>query len=182
MTLPQWITSRAFVASILASAALAGVIGSLIVAAQQGDDERLPYIDPTTFPHPPYNRWIRPDTGVFEAYVWDDRPVPEAEKTATPWYDPRWKPFSDCMVAEGYEVREDATQPFGQRDLDKIVAMANAERPDTAANKRVGGNIDSVDGIAGAFLRCAGEWLAIQSQDWQDRGIQKLSPGELPEP
>ncbi len=141
----------------------------------------LPPVAPADLPPPPYNRWIRPDTGMFYAHLWDDRPISQEAKDANPWYNPRWKPFSDCMVAEGFDVRPDPEKPFSQADLDELLRRANAELPDTEANKRIGSNIDDVPGFAGAFLRC-GYWLALQGDQLEAHGIQRLEPGEVPEP
>jgi hypothetical protein len=141
-----------------------------------------PISDPTRLPPPPYNRFIRPDTGRLETTLWDDRALSAAQKAAQPWYDPRWKPFSHCMADEGYDVRTDLTKPFAQEDLDEIVARANAQLPDGEANKRIGSNTDTIPGIAGAFLRCAGRWLALTPAEWPGNGIQRLEPGQIPTP
>jgi hypothetical protein len=119
---------------------------------------------------------------MFEAYIWDDREISAAAKAAQPWFDPRWKPFSDCMAGKGHDIRPDPRKPFSQADLDMVVALANAERPDAAANRSIGGDTQSVGGIAGAFLECANEWLALPRSEWAAHGIQKLEPGQLPEP
>jgi hypothetical protein len=138
-----------------------------------------PIGDPSQLPPPPYNRFIRPDTGRFEVYEWDDRALTATQKAAQPWYDPRWKPFSDCMIAEGYDVRADATKAFAQQDLDQVVTRANAQLPDANANKRIGGNTSGVPGIAGAFLRCAGRWLALAPEQY---GLERPEPGQVPPP
>src|SRR4051812_47917128 len=85
-------SSKAVLTIVLCAVASAGLIGSIIVAAQQGDPDHLPPPPTADVPPPPYNRWIRPDTGEFEAYVWDDRSISDEQKAAEPWYDPRWKP------------------------------------------------------------------------------------------
>ena len=142
----------------------------------------MPISDPAQLPPPPYNRFIRPDTGRFEVLLWDDRPLSAEQKAALPSFDPRWKPFGHCMAAEGYEVRADATKPFTQKDVDFIVARANEQLPDAQANKRIGGNVDKVDGVAGAFLRCAGQWLGLAPADWPAHGIVLLPDGQIPGP
>lgn len=146
-----------------------------------GDDQDLAPTSPSEIPPPTYNRWIRPDTGRFEAYVWDDRPISEAQKAEDPRYDPRWKPFSDCMVAEGFDIRLDRSQPFSQHDLDALVDQANRERPDGGLNRTIGSDIGDIHGYAGAFLRC-GFWLALRPDEWASHGIERLGPGEIPEP
>lgn len=83
------------------------------------------------------------------------------------------------MVAAGYEVRTDPGKAFGQADLDEIVKRANAQLPDAAVNKNIGSNIGNVPGIAGAFLECAGKWLALSPEAY---GIARLEPGEVPAP
>lgn len=126
-----------------------------------------------------FNRWIRPDTGKFEAYVWDDRAIPDSKKALTPWYDARWEPFAGCMASSGYEIRPEPSEFFSQADLDRLVSLVNAAQPDTEANKVVSGPED-VDGIAEAFLRCADQWLTIPSEELSRYGLRWLAPGEIP--
>ena len=157
----------------------AGEAGSVEPTATAVNAVPLPITDPSKLPPPPRNQFIRPDTGRFEAVLWDDRALPAARKAVQPWYDPRWKPFSACMTAEGYDVRADPTRPFSQQDLDTIVAGANAQLPTPDANKRIGGNTAGVPGIAGAFLRCGGRWLAWAPEAY---GLARLEPGQVPAP
>lgn len=143
-----------------------------LTGAATGTEERIP---------PKYNRFIRPDNGRFETLLWDDRPISDEAKAAQPWYDPRWTKFNQCLVAEGYDIRPDPTQPFSQRDLDALLARINSERPDGEANRQIGADIDAVPGIAGAFLRCA-HWIAYSREQWAANGIVDLQPGEIPPP
>ena len=136
---------------------------------------------PTEISPPTRNPWISPDTGRFEAHVWDDRPISAAQKAEDPRYDPRWKPFSDCMVAEGFDIRSDPAKPFSQKDLDALVEQANRELPDPGLNRTIGSDIADIQGYAGAFLRC-GYWLALRPDEWAPHGIERLGPGESPEP
>lgn len=159
--------------------AVGTAIGSVEPAATVANPALPPISDPAQLSPPPYNRFIRPDTGRLETYVWDDRPISAAQKLGQPWYDSRWKPFSGCLVAEGYEVRANPTRPFDQNDLDEVLARANAQLTNSEANKRIGSNVASVPGIAGAFLRCAGRWLALAPEEY---GIARLEPGEVPAP
>lgn len=176
------LSSRLFFGSVTLAGVIACFTGAIVIAAEQRSESDLPPVDSADHSPPPYSRWIRPETGQFEAYTWDDRPISDAEKRAQPWYDPRWKPFSDCMVAEGYDVRADPTKPFSQQDLDEVVDRANAELPDVSANKQIGSSTGDLSGIAGAFMQCGDRWLALTRDQWLSEGIEKLEPGELPEP
>lgn len=179
MNVPTWMSRRTLIVAITACGFAAGVTSSVIVAAQTGPAKQQPISDSAQLPPPPYNRFIRPDTGRIEASVWDDRALSPAQKSIQPWYDPRWRPFSDCMVAAGYEVRTDKSRAFGQPDLDEILRRANAQLPDATANKTVGSNVATVPGVAGAFLQCADKWLALAPEAY---GIARLEPGEVPQP
>ncbi len=141
-----------------------------------------PYTDPAELPPPAFNNWIRPDTGEFWVpRVWDDRTLPEEEKAKSPWYNPRWAPFSKCMAGGGFETRKDRALPFAQADLDELVRQVNAARPDAEANKSVS-NGAKLSGIAGSFLICADRWLALPIEELAANGLRQLGPGEVPEP
>ena len=85
MKVPMWLSRKAFIGVIAASGAVVGIMGSVIVAAQGGPGKQPPITDPAQLPPPPYNRFIRPDTGRIEALVWDDRALPAEAKAAAPW-------------------------------------------------------------------------------------------------
>jgi len=165
--------------ALVAAGTLAGVVASVAIAVGQDDDLRP--LRPEEVPTPVYNRWIVPAVGVFRAYEWDDRALSSEAKAANPWYDTRWRPFGHCMADAGYEVRTDPGKPFSQRDLDEVVRLANAERPDRSANLRIS-TAGDVDGIAAAFLSCADQFLTIAYEDLGSRGLRYLNPGEIPEP
>lgn len=140
-----------------------------------------PALDPRSVSPPVFSNWIRPDTGQFEAYTWDDRPISEEAKAQQPWYDGRWQPFGHCMSAAGFETRPNPNQPFGQADLDRLIDKLNALNPDGAANKARLAS-EGFDGISGAFLQCADRWLTIRPDEWEKRGARPLEPGEIPGP
>lgn len=173
--------------ALLLTAALAGIVAAGVLSAVAvggvGNSQEPPPGRPTP-PIPILNRWIRPDTGVFymAAGPWDNRELPAEQKAATPWYDPRWKPFGACMRAAGFEVRTEPSKPVNQSDIDRIIGRLNSQNPDRAANKRIRPGDYSMGGFTGAFLQCADRWLAIQSEDFEKNGIRMLNPGEIPDP
>ncbi len=173
---------RGPLALVVAAGVVIGAAGSMLASAQDKDAAPQPVGDLAALPPPSYNRWIRPDTGRFEAYVWDDRELAEHVKAAEPWYDPRWRPFSSCMASEGFDVRRDQTRPFSQQDLDEIVVRANAQMPNPQENLRIGAQTAAVPGVAGAFLRCADRWLALSGPAWAAHGITPTLPGQVPAP
>ncbi|MCC7363715.1 MAG: hypothetical protein IT303_05045 [Dehalococcoidia bacterium] len=128
------------------------------------------------------SRWINPETGAFwnGDGPWDNRTLSDEAKQAEPWYDPRWKPFSDCMVARGYDVRASSSRPFAQEDLDRVIDQANVER--AGMDHRTLKPGEDPGGIAGAFLACANRWLTIAPDDYAANGIRWLEPGDLPAP
>ena len=171
-----WITLGVLTAGILG--------GGIAAAALVPTDEVVhpePYVSPAELPPPAFNRWIRPDTGEFWVPAWDDRRLSDVQKLANPTYNPRWKPFSDCMVAAGFEVREDRSKAFSQADLDEVLHRVNHERPDTSANRGIGSG-QKLTGIAGTFLDCADKWLALDRAEFSKSGVRDLGIGEVPEP
>lgn len=174
--------------TILATAVLAGVVfgaaASAYAVSTRGDDPAEPAPGEQTPPVPTLNRWVRPDSGLFwnSNGIWDNRNLPDEQKAATPWYDPRWKPFAACMQDRDFEVRADGNRPFDESDLDKVIERLNKENPDTARNRTVPPGDYSMGGFTGAFLECAERWLAIQPGDFAKSGIVMLEPGQVPEP
>lgn len=121
---------------------------------------------------PPYNRWIRPDTGEFWVDVYDDRHISEDDRASDPVYNPRWDPFAACIENEGYESLALGSSFFTQADMDALLARVNAERPDASANRQVN-NGDTLPGLAGAFLKCADEWLALTPEEAKALGFEE---------
>jgi hypothetical protein len=172
---------------VLATAILGGLVAGLLAAglvvAFGNDDKNVRPLDPSEVPTPIASRWIRPDTGEFwnGDGSWDNRSLSDEQKAAKPWYDPRWKPFSDCMVERGFDVRASSSEAFAQKDLDELIRRLNIAMPDGQANKQLG-PAGPAPGIAGAFLACADRWLTIAPDDYEKNGIRMLEPGEIPEP
>ncbi len=159
-------------------------LGALPAGCSGGDDQALRAPPQEDGPPPPtYNRFIRPDTGEFwDSYgAWDNRAISDEEKAKSPWYNPRWAPFSKCMAGAGFETRKDRSLPFAQADLAGLVTQVNAARPDRVANKAIGQNV-KVGGIGEAFLVCAEKWLALPIEELAANGLRALKPGEVPEP
>lgn len=157
------------------------IVGGTVAAmARDGDSHTQPY-EQRELPPPAFNRWIRPNTGEFWVPEWDDRAIGVEQKAATPWYNPRWKPFSECIRQAGFSVRTDAAKPFGQADLDALLKRINQERPNAADNLTISDS-RAVPGLAGAFLRCADEWLTVADEDLAKYGLKPLVPGEVPDP
>jgi hypothetical protein len=122
-------------------------------------------------PPPPINRWISPVTGSFTVPAWDDRELSDEQKRAKPLLpDPRWTPLAECMTARGFETRADPSLAFSQQDLDHLVAAVNAAQPDTQANKQLGAKAAALPGIAGAFVQCADQSLAIPVSEFAAHG------------
>ncbi len=173
---------------ILGFSAAAGVLAGLVaIGAMAGiadsrDPDQRPALEGEV-PLPVINRWLAPDTGAFvnPDGPWDNRNLSAQEKAKGPWYDPRWRPFSECMAGEGHDVRVSTSVPFNQSDLDSIIARVNVQRPDGKANKALRRG-DAVPGIAGTFLKCANRWLTIGPDDYEKNGIVWLEPGEVPLP
>jgi hypothetical protein len=153
------------------------------VVAFGNDDKNVRPLDPSEVPTPVVNRWIAPDTGAFvnPGGPYDDRRLSEEEKARNPVFNPLWKPFSDCMVERGFDVRASSSEPFAQKDLDELIRRLNIAMPDGQANKQLG-PAGPAPGIAGAFLACADRWLTIAPDDYEKNGIRMLEPGEIPEP
>jgi hypothetical protein len=159
----------------LAVALLAAYTGGFARSAQSTADLRdgaAPAQIDSPEPPPPVNRWIDPATGEFIVGVYDDRHMSEEDKAKDPVYDPRWDPFAACVRQEGYEPLSPGSPWFVQADMDALLARVNAERPDTTANRRVNTG-DSLPGLAGAFLKCADEWLALTPEQAKANGFQE---------
>ncbi len=130
-------------------------------------------------PLPPQNRWIQ--YGEFFVEPWDNRVLPPEVKAKTPWYDPRWRPFNQCLEGQNVLIRADRTKPFSQPDMDELVRQVNDARPDRNANRLIGTG-DKVSGIAGVFLECADKWLSRDPSEYAAAGVRELLPGEVPAP
>lgn len=145
-------------------------LGGLVLGAQ-GRDDTTPRSLEDGPPVPTLHRWVDPHAGSFRAPVWDDRHIPDAEKARNPLPpDPRWAPFADCMIAQGYDVVATSGKEFTQADLDTTLSRVNEERPDIAANKALQADA-SLGGFPGAYVNCADEWLAIPVRDFAEHGL-----------
>jgi hypothetical protein len=164
---------------------IAGVLAAAVAAgsfAWSADSTSLQGVDATAAPGatpapppdspPPFNRWIRPDTGEFWVDPYDDRHLSEEAKAADPVYNPRWDPFAACIEDQSYEALAPGSAFFTQADMDALLARVNAERPDTRANRQVS-NGDTLPGLAGAFLKCADEWLALTPEEAKALGFEE---------
>lgn len=161
-----------------------GATSIVIAFPLRSDDPAEPPVGGQTPPIPVLNRWIRPDTGVFwnSNGPWDNRNLPPEEKAATPWFDPRWRPFGHCMRDAGFETRSDPGKPLDEGDIGNIISRLNRENPDSAKNRAIRPGDYSMGGLTAAFLECADRWLAITPDEFAKNGIQMLDPGEIPEP
>lgn len=178
MKRPRQSTSRWLLAAI-GLGLLAGVL--IAGMASAGDDKPLPPVQPEDLPVPNFHFFINPASGKWEnpGGPWDNRPILPEAKAERPWYDPRWKPFGQCMAAAGYEVRADPSRAFNQADLDAVFERLNKENPDPVANKKIQAK-DQLPGFTGAFSDCAFRWLAIRSSDFEANGLRIPKPGEVP--
>ncbi|MGI8925944.1 MAG: hypothetical protein ACR2HN_04770 [Tepidiformaceae bacterium] len=148
----------------------AGIVAGAVAFGAQSDDDTKPHTALDGPPPPAFNRWISPATGRFTVPRWDDRHISEEQKLAKPAPpDPRWAPFAQCMVVQGFAVPQGPDGSFGQVQLDGLLSSINAARPDDAANKAVGAG--PLPGVAGAFLTCADTWLAIPVKDFDKHGL-----------
>lgn len=170
-------------ARLIVPGVMVGLAGVGLMSAIADDDPNERPVMPDEAVLPVINRWVDWSTGAFwnPDGAWDNRIISDEEKAKSPWYDPRWKPFSDCMVAEGFEVRASASEPFAQKDLDALFVAVNEASPDGQANKKLG-PAGPAPGVTGAFLKCADRWLTIGPDDYEKNGVTWLEPGELPEP
>ena len=164
--------------ALVGAGALAGIAGAAASGAFSGSDG--PFTAENGPVPPAHSRWIRGD-GRFAVQEYDDRQLPVEEKAKQPAYNPRWEPFSKCLASEGFAQGRIASRPFSQADLDRLLADVNSERPDASANRQLSSG-QGVSGLAGAFLRCADTWLAIERKDLGKFGIRDLEPGETPSP
>lgn len=171
-------SSRRLLAVLAITGTIIGATVAVVAVRVDGDESAA---DNVPDPPPAYNRFIAPDDGRYYVLPWDDREISEDAKAATPWYDARWRPFGHCMADLGYEVRLDPGTPYSQSDLDELVRRVNESNPDTTRNRQVSGPED-VDGIARAFLLCAGQWLTIPYEDLNEHGLTFLEPGDVPAP
>lgn len=155
---------------------LAGAAGAVIAAT--GDVNHPEPYERSELPPPAFNRWIAPTTGLFNVPLWDDRSLSIEERRADQWYNPRWKPFAECMASAGFQNVANASE-FWQDDLEALLAQINKERPDVLANRAV--NTDTkLPGRPGAFLTCADQWLTLDRSEFSKYGLKDLLPGEKP--
>ena len=131
-----------------------------------------PYTTADAPPPPPFNRWVDPQSGKFVVPEFDDREIGVEMKEQYPLVDPRWRPFSACMNAAGFVVG--APDAFQKADLTKLLAGANGASSPLAKLKLNAG--DALPGLAGAFLKCADQWLAIPVSEFPKYGFVTVFP------
>ncbi len=174
MTMSLVFQRRIAVAAMLSGTAamLAGVVAwaALDSGSEEAASQQRAPVDP-----PAFNRWISPESGRFFVFPYDDRELGDEQRAANPVYDPRWEPFAACVEAKGVAARESSSSSrFSQADLDALLERVNRERPDAKANLKLNKGA-KLPGVAGAFLACADEWLALSNEELEARGFRSES-------
>jgi hypothetical protein len=163
-------SSRRFslVITVFAVVSLIGLGGVAWALTRDGDEPTAPSGQPAGVEggSGDFGTFFIDGSGKFVAPNWDDRALSDEQKEDDPSLNPAWAPFSTCLAEGGLEVRNDASQPFTQNDLDAVVERVNKDFPDREANKTImDRGYRTAGGSAGTYLRCAYDWLLKSPQE-----------------